>query len=67
MESRFTRFIKMALIACLCLIAFTEYAHAEDDYSADCERRAKFAGKSLVGTPALQMTIKTIVLNTSFI
>lgn len=60
MRSRFIGLTKVPLIALLCLFSLAQYAHAEDDYSADGERRAKSAGESLVGTPAPQMKITTI-------
>lgn len=61
MTIRFNPFTKAPLIALLCLFSFSQLAlAADDDYSADGERRAKSAGEALVGTPAPQMKISTI-------
>jgi peroxiredoxin len=60
MATRFSQFIKAPMITFLCLFAFSQHLQAEEDYSAEGERRAKSAGESLVGSPAPQMNIVTI-------
>lgn len=60
MSIRLVRWMKTSLLTLLCSISLMQMAHATDDYSADGERRAKSAGENLVGTPAPQMTVKTI-------
>lgn len=61
MTTGFNTLLKTPLIALLCLFTLAQVAHAaDDDYSAEGERRAKAAGESLVGTPAPQMKMTTI-------
>ncbi|MCE9687747.1 redoxin domain-containing protein [Shewanella sp. AS16] len=61
MKTGFNTLVKTPLIAFLCLLTLAQVAHgADDDYSAEGERRAKSAGESLVGTPAPQMQLQTL-------
>jgi thiol-disulfide isomerase/thioredoxin len=61
MKNSLSNTLKSTLIALLCLLSLSHYSYAaDDDYSADGERRAKSAGASLIGTLAPQMKITTI-------
>lgn len=60
MKIKLNTLFKAPMVALLCALSLSQVAFAEEDYSADGERRAKSAGESLVGTPAPQMKIETI-------